>query len=148
MDYMSNNNNRQSAPVNQFSTHPQARYPYNGNADFLPTDTNNKTAGYPQQFMAAPLGAFENSSDNTKEMQQLQQQQQYQQQQMQMQQQQQQMNLNLGSNYQLKSHESMGEMSNSDVSPATPTVYPYRARAVYTCKFFPFPLCSSVLPFF
>lgn len=67
---------------------------------------NTLQSGYSQTFMAAPLGAFENSSDvnNTPK--------------------------ELGY---IKGHESMAETTVSDV-PATPTVYPYRARAVYPYK--------------
>lgn len=59
---------------------------------------------YQHMFMAAPLGGFENSSDvHSKDI-----------------------------NFR-QSHGSMGDgLSASDV-PATPTVYPYRARAIYAC---------------
>lgn len=69
----------------------------------LPSSNFSRTnsASYPQMFMAAPLGGFENSSDATPK----------------------------DATFR-QSHASIGT---SEV-PATPTEYPYRARAVYTCK--------------
>lgn len=60
------------------------------------------SAAYPQMFMAAPLGAFENSSGiNHKE-----------------------------GNF----RQSRASMTTTSEVPPTPTEYPYRAKAVYSCK--------------
>lgn len=91
---MTSRNNNQMGPQSQ-----QLNSSMGGQADL---------SGYPQTFMAAPLGAFENSSTINHKQQQA-----------------------GGDAGYLKSHESVGDVSVSDV-PATPTVYPYRARAVYS----------------
>lgn len=104
LDLMSNRSN----PFNRDSALPTANMRQRGST--LPNGMSDNFASgptdsglYPQAFMAAPLGGFENSSDiNPKD-----------------------------ASYR-QSHGSA--MTNE--APPTPSVYPYRARAVYNCMYF------------
>lgn len=105
--------------MRQRSAHPGQSSLYGGGAGTVTSGGAGAGSDYPQMFMAAPLGGFENSSEF------------FQQQQQQGQQpgqgQQQRQSAGKDSEYARESHGSA--MTTNSV--ATPTVYPYRARAKF-----------------
>jgi SHO1 osmosensor len=113
-NYASTNINGQLGRMDVNSIGNQQHNPFNEGLHYRgSTNQNgniNNNNNYPHMFMAAPLGAFENSSDNK--------------------------NNNNASPIKDSSYRESNVSGISSEVPPTPTEYPYRARAVYTFNFF------------
>lgn len=131
VDYMTAGQNAAFRPSRNMSTRTNNGMPSayrQGNAFPGVNENMQDVSGYNQSFLAAPLGAFENSSTLNKNAYQQQQQQQ----------------TPFGNNNNHGSmdsdklaggypgHDSLATTADSVAPVTTPTVYPYRARAVYS----------------